>query len=488
MSNILQDSPTRINGIDWFLAVTRNMSFWHQELSNEGHHTHTKDFGVNTNLETLIVTVNGTQTHAFYRQPNYAEYSKAVLEAISTKEKIRTLKKRYEVIAQELLEALDECNRNLTVTTWENFTEKYCRMCAGLMITATVGRSGGDLLMEKLKAKKFKESEIPRIVGVITYPAQHTPLLRSQLDLLEIGIKIQDHTLSEGETEKELGAWLKKYGNIPANLSDDPWTEKDVRDQLETILKKDCKKEFLALEESHVKKVKESEELIKKIDDQEIEVLAYGIAEGTYLNEFRKNVFSAVSVGYRPFFQKIAHMFGSNNWRDCFYLTSSEIKDILQGKKVPVEDIIKKRQKVGMYRTKDVKNEFLDEGTVNGLIEYVHSLHGAGVPSQDSVIRGHSANGGKVKGIVKIILGSQDFHKLNVGEILVTTMTSVDFVPIMGKAAAFVTNEGGITSHASIVSREMNKPCIIGTKIATQVLKDGDLVEVNADEGTVKKI
>jgi phosphoenolpyruvate synthase/pyruvate phosphate dikinase len=49
-----------------------------------------------------------------------------------------------------------------------------------------------------------------------------------------------------------------------------------------------------------------------------------------------------------------------------------------------------------------------------------------------------------------------------------------------------VTNEGGITSHASIVAREMGKPCIIGAKIATKVLKDGDLVEVDADEGVVR--
>ena len=80
----------------------------------------------------------------------------------------------------------------------------------------------------------------------------------------------------------------------------------------------------------------------------------------------------------------------------------------------------------------------------------------------------------------------KDFYKLNRGDILVTTMTSVDFVPVMEKAGAFVTNEGGITSHASIVAREMNKPCIIGTQNATQVLRDGDLVEVDADKGIVK--
>ena len=67
-------------------------------------------------------------------------------------------------------------------------------------------------------------------------------------------------------------------------------------------------------------------------------------------------------------------------------------------------------------------------------------------------------------------------------------MTTPDMIMVMHKAAAFVTDEGGITCHAAIVSREMKKPCIVGTKIATKVLKDGDMVEVDATDGTVKKI
>ena len=62
------------------------------------------------------------------------------------------------------------------------------------------------------------------------------------------------------------------------------------------------------------------------------------------------------------------------------------------------------------------------------------------------------------------------------------------YIMAMKKAAAFVTDEGGISCHAAIISREMNKPCVIGTKIATQVLKDGDMVEVDATNGTVKKL
>lgn len=65
-------------------------------------------------------------------------------------------------------------------------------------------------------------------------------------------------------------------------------------------------------------------------------------------------------------------------------------------------------------------------------------------------------------------------------------MTTPDYILPMKKAMGFITDEGGATCHAAIVAREMNKPCITSTKIATKVLKDGDRIEVNADKGIVK--
>jgi len=102
------------------------------------------------------------------------------------------------------------------------------------------------------------------------------------------------------------------------------------------------------------------------------------------------------------------------------------------------------------------------------------------------IIKGHVASPGTAKGRVKIVLINKDINKILEGDILVSPMTRPDFLPAMKKAVAFVTDEGGITCHAAIVARELKKPCIIGTKIATQVLKDGDLVEVDADNGIVK--
>lgn len=105
-----------------------------------------------------------------------------------------------------------------------------------------------------------------------------------------------------------------------------------------------------------------------------------------------------------------------------------------------------------------------------------------------SELRGTIACRGKVSGKAKVVLTSAELDKVNQGDILITSMTTPDFVPAMQRAAAFVTNEGGITCHAAIISREMNKPCVIATKVATKTFKDGDTVEVDADEGIVKKV
>lgn len=93
---------------------------------------------------------------------------------------------------------------------------------------------------------------------------------------------------------------------------------------------------------------------------------------------------------------------------------------------------------------------------------------------------------GIAKGEVQLIKGHSDIKKFKKGNILVSITTHPDYIPAMHKASGFITDEGGITCHAAIVSRELGKPCIVGTKIATSVLKDGMVVEVRANHGLVK--
>jgi len=101
-------------------------------------------------------------------------------------------------------------------------------------------------------------------------------------------------------------------------------------------------------------------------------------------------------------------------------------------------------------------------------------------------IAGSVAYPGKICGRVRLILTKKDLDGVKNRDILVTYSTSPDYVPAMKKAAAIVTDEGGVTCHAAIVSRELGIPCVVGTKIGTGILKNGDFIEVNADEGIIR--
>lgn len=162
-------------------------------------------------------------------------------------------------------------------------------------------------------------------------------------------------------------------------------------------------------------------------------------------------------------------------------LTMDEIKK----EKFPSVSILKKRHK-GYFYTDErlflcVKKEDIEK-------EYGIVLESEKVNRELSEIKGMVAYRGKVVGNVRIVNGYGDIDKVLEGDVLVSPMTMPAFILAMKNAAAFITDEGGITCHAAIVARELKKPCIIGTKVATDILKDGDLVEVDADKGTVKII
>ena len=103
-------------------------------------------------------------------------------------------------------------------------------------------------------------------------------------------------------------------------------------------------------------------------------------------------------------------------------------------------------------------------------------------------IQGTVAFSGKAKGIVRIVNAPADMGKMQQGDILVAHTTNPNLMPAIRKASAIVTDEGGLTCHAAIVSREFKIPCVVGTSIAVEVLKGGDRVEVDAVKGIVRII
>lgn len=155
---------------------------------------------------------------------------------------------------------------------------------------------------------------------------------------------------------------------------------------------------------------------------------------------------------------------------------------------------LEKGQKIDVRKIAQRKDYFIvaNKGIlIQSMKEYL-SDHEYGlkeeVVEQTSEIKGSIAYPGLVKGKAILIKNKEMFNKFKEGDIVITSMTNPDYLPILRNALAFVTDEGGITCHAAIAARELKKPCIIGTKIATKVLKDGDVIEVDANKGVVRKL
>lgn len=117
----------------------------------------------------------------------------------------------------------------------------------------------------------------------------------------------------------------------------------------------------------------------------------------------------------------------------------------------------------------------------------INSLDKTGSPMGNltPILKGIPASPGIGTGLVKILKSPKEIDRIEKGDVLVAPMTSPDYVPAMKKASAIITNEGGMTSHAAIVSREMGTPCVVGTKEATKVLKEGQVVTVNGKLGEI---
>lgn len=191
----------------------------------------------------------------------------------------------------------------------------------------------------------------------------------------------------------------------------------------------------------------------------------------------------------RQFMKKIAAQFSLEKDTIASY-KASDILNLFKGIKIKPEIIADRERSYVMYG-KDAETHYFQGEESEKIVD--NFFDGQKVDSKLTQLKGIVANKGKVTAQVSVIkFGNKMFERLAQviddmpqGSVLVSDTTSPELFMACKKASAILTNQGGMMSHAAIVSRELNIPCIVGLKIATQVLKDGDMVEVDAEKGIV---
>lgn len=206
-----------------------------------------------------------------------------------------------------------------------------------------------------------------------------------------------------------------------------------------------------------------------------------------FIKDARNNCDDFVHYSLDFFYTEVGKRFNLTR-KEARFLWPKELKEMLQGKETYDKEYLQKKMEFSAAETTPKKSE-CNYYVGDEARKFIKKTIQIKEESSDvDELKGSTASPGKASGKVKIIRVLDDMKKFQKGDVLVTHMTSPRFMAAISKSSAIITDEGGITSHAAIVSRELGIPCIVGTKIATKVFKDGDLVEVDADKGMVRKI
>ncbi|MBI2129529.1 hypothetical protein HYU07_04785 [Candidatus Woesearchaeota archaeon] len=330
------------------------------------------------------------------------------------------------------------------------------------------------LIRSKLMKQGYNTSEIADMMAI----ADITFINRETQELIRIAKE-------KNENQKKL---LKEHAYRYRWLQSAHMGRKDLpfsyfEERLKELKEKDLGKELKKL-----KNFRKDEENIKKgilskkpVDDETKKLLEVADIIAP-LHDRRKELFLRIVYTLDTARAEIARRYGYAKEE----LSVFQIEDLFK---------LKNNKKLDReYARKLLGNALLYIDTEKGIWKYYAGEEAESIFKKETdfnlgdikEIEGLSVSLGKAKGKIRIIHGVEDIGKMKAGEILLSSMTRPEFVPAIKKAAAIITDEGGVTCHAAIVSREMKIPCIVGTKIATKVLKDGNYVEVDADEGVIR--
>lgn len=335
---------------------------------------------------------------------------------------------------------------------------------------------------------KVGEEKVEEYLQKLMTPKEYPFQVLEQVDLAQIVLKVKSKKLTN--LSKELARHKQKYQWLSCyNFDEKEFSLEDFKERLEVLLE-------LPLEELRGK----TEGIVNQLEKDELEFQRTAeeiglsgdlldqvklLREFVFLRTYRIEMNSQSNFYLKPLLKEISRR-GGVSVRELAMMLVSEIEAMLKEGKIPKSVNFAERERAAVLWLDSCQFNCTFGDQAKKIIS--EKLGGGKVIEQVGEIKGTTASKGKVVRGKARVVSKENISSFQRGEILVTTMTSPEFMPAIQKAVAIVTDEGGVLCHAAIVSRELNKPCVIGTEVATKVLKTGDMVEVDAEKGVVKKL
>lgn len=362
-------------------------------------------------------------------------------------------------------------------------------------------------LLDYLKAKvDSKKYSIGDIFSILTTPLEESYAVKEYKELLEIfkaiynkrelkkyfkntetRIIVENLAEFDVKIDNKINQHVKKWGWMGYGLVGPAWGKDYFIDLLCSFARqgsnpqKLLEKQQAEKDELRAKQKKLFEELIR-ID--QVHLRFFKIAQGlVYSKGIRKDSIFKYFYALENFYKEICRRFYLS-MSQVRYLYHHEFKNLLLNNRFDV-DLLNSRRKYSIYySTGHYSKDLLLEGDKARKFIKRLSIIKENIENI-KLLQGDCASSGRARGEVTLVNTVEDIKKMKEGNVLVSIATNPNLVSAIKKSAAIVTDIGGITCHAAIISRELGIPCVIGTRIATKVLKDGNVVDVDATHGKV---
>jgi phosphohistidine swiveling domain-containing protein len=219
----------------------------------------------------------------------------------------------------------------------------------------------------------------------------------------------------------------------------------------------------------------------KTVDYLEPDLLRELLPHFSDARKYTEPIYSKTEVFFRDLAKAIAQKEGANaNLLTC--LTEEELEAYLGKRVLPKQEELEQRYNESALFFEGGKQDFVFGEAVKDLENHIAPMN----TQEKGTVTGTATFPGIIQGTARVIQNPAEAKTFEKGDILVTGMTRPEFMPFIEKAAAIVTDAGGVLCHAAITARELKKPAVVGTESATKMFRDGDLIEVDAEQGKVK--
>ncbi|WP_317984322.1 PEP/pyruvate-binding domain-containing protein [Vibrio penaeicida] len=460
------------NEESWQLHLARNMSVFHNSLMIEGHYMHSVDFGIVSPVRFLSITASGTQTKLYAEEKSLMEYSESVTRNVLSDQCFSFISRTYSEKITVLNNASQNMGNKLTPDSFKKFCDAYRELAAGLSLTIIGGQSI-EKIMNDLLVNKYmiNESTAKLVIGKLSKIEDKSPYEMAIEELKSIKLKAKINVNDSFFPAEQIDIWVEKFKHISVNFCERPLTNIDaieIYNNIDTV-------EPLSL--NSVDQIL----LGEWSNDEELITLAEIIKKLTILNERRKEAFCIASLALQRAFKELALEYKVPTWKDFFRLSYKQMNQVILGDIELING--ENNEEIVVYFNKDL------------VVKRLSKLDLKVIPSVSGFKDVETHNGEKIKGYpvsrgivianVKCVNDQNDFYKVKRGDIIVSHMTSVDFCPLFDKVSGIITEEGGMTSHAAVVAREYEIPCVVGVKEAISNFKDGDLIKLCGNTGEI---